>query len=214
MLISAAEFDQRLAQGSLRIALIGMSNIGKSYTAARIVKAAGFTCYDVDKEIQNRLDNPSMDEMAKWMGHPYEDGYSEKAAEYLALESELSMAAGKQAGNVVLDTTGSVIYIADVAKRTLKEQFLIIYIRASADDIETLIDRYFAYPKPTIWGDVYAQIEGKTQSESLLACYPELLDIRTKQYADFADIVIDAKKLANPDMPGCDILPFIRSHLD
>lgn len=217
MRLTQTEFDEKRANGELRLALIGMSNIGKSYTAERIAKADGFTCYEIDAQIQEKLlakmKNPSMEEMAKWMGHPYSEGYAEKAAEYLAMETELSLQASTHKGNLVLDTTGSVIHIADAAKQTLKDDFLVIYIKASSVDIDVLINRYFKFPKPTIWGDNFNAISGKTNRESLLSCYPGLLKLRAELYADLADITVAAADLAKADMNDSDIIPYLRGHL-
>lgn len=54
-------------------------------------------------------------------------------------------------------------------------EWLIIYIKASPSDIDALIDRYFQFPKPTIWGEEFKRIDGKSDKQSLLACYPTLL---------------------------------------
>lgn len=221
MRLSPAEFDDKRARGKLRLALIGMSNIGKSYTAQRLEKANNFICYDVDAQIQAKIGNlgnlgmdaPNMQAMAKWMGHPYAEGYARKAAEYLALETELSLQASAHKGNLVLDTTGSVIHIAAAAQQSLENDYLIIYIKASPSDIKVLIDRYFKFPKPTIWGDHFRAVPGKTGRASLLACYPDLLKIRAHLYAALADITIEARNMAKTDMADTDILPLIRSHL-
>ena len=213
MLLSAAEFDQKLAQGQLRIALIGMSNIGKSYTAQRIAKADGFQCHDVDAQIQAKLGISTMGHMADWMGHPFADGYSEKAEKYLRLEANFSLAAAQDKGNLVLDTTGSVVHIPNNGKLSLNNRYLIIYIKANEGDIDTLVKRYFKYPKPTIWGDCFRLIDGKSSMDSLLASYPGLLALRAKLYAKLANITISASDFANPDIADEDILPLIRSYL-
>jgi len=213
VLLSAAAFDQKVTQGQLRIALIGMSNIGKSYTAQRIARADGFACYEVDAQIQAKLGKDTMGDMADWMGHPFTDGYGDKEAEYLSLEAGFSLAAAQGEGNLVLDTTGSLVHIPNEDKTSLNNRYLSIYIKASADDIDTLLDRYFKYPKPTIWGDCFHLIEGKSNLDSLLDCYPHLLAQRAKLYAKLADITIKAEDLADLNITDEDILPLIRSYL-
>lgn len=213
MLLTAAEFDRKTAQNQLRIALIGMSNIGKSYTAQRIAKTSGFSCYDVDAQIQAKLGKNTMSAMAEWMGHPYSDGYAEKSAEYLNLEADLSLAANQGKGNLVLDTSGSVVHIPQKNKISLNNSYLIVYIEANDADIDTLIDRYFKYPKPTIWGDCYHVIDGKSAQDSLVSCYPDLLAHRAKLYAELSNITIKAADFSDPNMSSEDILLLIRSHL-
>jgi len=213
MLLTAAEFDQKIAQGQLRIALIGMSNIGKSYTAQRIAKADNFACFDVDDQIQAKLGKNGMGAMADWMGHPFTDGYAAKSAKCLSHEAELSLSANSGEGNLILDTTGSVVHIPHENLISLNNSYLVIYIKANEADIDILIDRYFKYPKPTIWGECYHAVEGETDMDSLLTCYPDLLALRAKLYAKLADITIAAADLANPDIADKDIIPLIRSYL-
>ncbi len=213
MLLSAAEFDKKNAQGQLHIALVGMSNIGKSYTALRIARASDFTRYDVDGEIQTKLGKQDMGAVADWMGHPFTDGYATKAAEYLKLEAELSLAASRSAGNLILDTTGSVIHIPMEDLKCLNNNYLIVYIKANVDDINTLIDRYFKYPKPTIWGDCFHKTDGKSDINSILDCYPELLALRAKLYEKLANITIESADLAGANIEDKDILPLVRRYL-
>ncbi len=213
MLLSGTEFDARLASGDLSIALIGMSNIGKSYTARRIAKTNSFAHYDVDVRIQKKMGNPSMEAMAKWMGQPYADGYAQRATAYLALEAELTSAASQTGDNQILDTTGSVIHIPDDAIKSIKDNHLIIYIKAEIADIDMLIKRYFEHPKPTIWGDSFHHRPELPKQENVLNCYPDLLKTRAALYAAFADITIEAKNLLNPSLADTDILPMFRSLL-
>ncbi|MBL4854596.1 MAG: hypothetical protein JKY25_10205 [Robiginitomaculum sp.] len=213
MLLSGAEFDERLASGELRIALIGMSNIGKSYTARRIAKACDFTHYDVDAFIQERMGNPSMEAMAKWMGQPYEAGYAQRAAEYLELETELTLAANHKDANQVLDTTGSVVHIDDDALKVIKNNSLIIYIQASLDDIDMLTKRFFKYPKPTIWGDVFRPSDGLSNKQLIQLRYPQLLNARAGLYEMMADITISATSLSDAKLADKGILSLIRQSL-
>ncbi len=210
MLLSGAAFDKRLANGDLHIALIGMSNIGKSYTARRIAKAKSFAHYDVDALIQEKMGNPSMEAMAEWMGQPYEGGYAQRAAEYLKLEAELTLAANQVCGNQVLDTTGSVIHVSKNTIKTIKSGYLIIYIKAAKADIDMLTKLYFKYPKPTIWGDSFHPNPDLPKQTNVLNCYPDLLKIRATLYAGLADITVEAKDLLNPDLADVDILPMFR----
>ena len=71
MKLTRAEFAKRYAKGTLKIAFIGMSNIGKSYTALRLASRYDFNLIEVDKIIWENLGHESMDAFAKWQGHPY-----------------------------------------------------------------------------------------------------------------------------------------------
>ena len=111
MQLSRAEFEARYAAGTLRVAFIGMSNIGKSYTAMRLATDDKFSLIEVDKLIMKELGQGSMDDFANWQGQPYSDGYAERELESIELESNITKAAMRDVvGNTILDTTGSVIH--------------------------------------------------------------------------------------------------------
>ena len=70
MKLTKAEFAERYAKGTLKIAFIGMSNIGKSYTALRLATRYEFNLIEVDKIIWENLGHDSMEAFAQWQGHP------------------------------------------------------------------------------------------------------------------------------------------------
>jgi len=47
--MTRAEFEGRYADGALKMAFIGMSNIGKSYTALRLATHYDYKLIEVDK---------------------------------------------------------------------------------------------------------------------------------------------------------------------
>ena len=109
MQLSRAEFERRYAENRLQIALVGMSNIGKSYTAIRLAKAFNFNLIEVDKLIWESLGQGSMADFAAWQGQPYSEGYAEREAKSIVLESDATAKAiASPKGNAILDTTGSV----------------------------------------------------------------------------------------------------------
>jgi len=131
MKLSRDEFYARLNAGDLRLTFIGMSNIGKSFTAMRLRKSHGFDLYEVDEAIQKSLGLKSMQESADWMGFPYEATYAKREAEYLALESKLTAQAfDKSDKNLILDTTGSVIYLDKQTRDLLSKKSVIVHIQA------------------------------------------------------------------------------------
>ena len=70
MKLSSTEFETRYGENRLKIAFVGMSNIGKSYTAARLSKTHNFQLVEIDKLIWNELGQDSMTDFAKWQGQP------------------------------------------------------------------------------------------------------------------------------------------------
>jgi len=61
MQLTRADFEKRYAENTLRIAFVGMSNIGKSYTGSRLSKAFNFDLIQVDELIWEALGQGSMD---------------------------------------------------------------------------------------------------------------------------------------------------------
>ena len=181
MKLTKAEFAERYAKGTLKIAFIGMSNIGKSYTALRLATHYEFKLIEVDKIIWENLGHDSMEAFAQWQGHPYTQGYSERERESIALESQATRAAlNTQELNPMIDTTGSVIYVDQDVLKKLKQDYYVVYIEAMQDHIERLKVQYFKHPKPLIWAGHYKKIDGLSESESILQCYPtEGFDIFT-----------------------------------
>ncbi len=217
MLLTRVQFDKRLESGSLNIAFIGMSNIGKSYLSARLGALDGFARIDVDEAIQGKLGLKSMDEMAAWLGHPHEPQYSDNSQTYLQLESEISLAKTKTEQNTVLDTTGSVIHLAAEDQQSIKKQFLMVYLEASPDDLSMLKERYFRYPKPTIWTDaLIKKLNGQSspsKDDVLMHYYPHLLSRRAELYEQLSNITIPAAQFTDGADDNGGILPQIRNAL-
>jgi len=198
MKLNKAEFNQLYAEGRLKIAFIGMSNIGKSYTAMRLATKYDFNLIEVDKIIWENLGHDSMETFAKWQGHPYTDGYQKRETHSISLETEATRKALTTVQrNPMIDTTGSVIYVDDDVLKTLRQNFYVVYIKAMDDHIERLKIQYFKHPKPLVWAGHYKKIEGLSQTESILECYPRLLQARAEAYAKIADVTLPSTTILN-----------------
>lgn len=211
MKLSAKQFKLKAEDKNLKLAFVGMSNIGKSMTAKRFAKGFKFKLTEVDKLIWKRLGHDSMEEFADWQGHPYEEGYAER--EQLSVEMEThatAKAIDKAKGNVVLDTTGSVIYIDPAVRRRMKENFYVVHIKAEPSDLERLKWDYFDNPKPLIWGRYYRPKEGLSDRENIIDCYPQLLMSRAKEYAAMADTTVTSKFVLDPDLTNEDLWDAIK----
>ena len=201
MRLSRAEFERRLAEDRLHIALIGMSNIGKSFTGSRLAKTYNFDLIQVDQLIWESLGQGSMADFAAWQGQPYSEGYEEREAKSISLESDATAKAiVAPAKNAILDTTGSVIYTRKEVQKKLIDDWYIVHISASDGDIEKLKENYFKHPKPLIWNGHYEQGPKQTEDEAILSSYPTLLVSRSKAYAELADVTISSEIILNPEM--------------
>ena len=200
MKMSRDEFDRRYDAGTLKVALIGMSNIGKSYSGMRLATQYDFTLIEVDRLIWDALGETDMDAFAAWQGQPYSDGYDARERQSIAMETDATRESLTTiARNPLLDTTGSVIYTDADVLQLIREDWFTVYIEAAPDHLDRLKEQYFAQPKPLAWHGHYKKRDGMTNRESLLASYPELLATRAADYAALADHTISSRDILTPD---------------
>ncbi|MGB6231374.1 MAG: shikimate kinase [Litorimonas sp.] len=201
MTLDRAEFEARYRSGTLKLALIGMSNIGKSFSGMRLATHYDFTLIEVDRLIWEALGETDMDAFAAWQGQPYSEGYAERERESIARESEATRRSLRtEARNPLLDTTGSVIYTDEDVLRKLSDDWYTVYIEAAPDHLERLKSQYFAQPKPLAWNGHYRKRQGMNETESLLASYPDLLASRADAYAALADRTVSSGDILVPDV--------------
>lgn len=200
MLISAAKFDELFKGNKLRISVIGMSNVGKTRRAKSLVADPSLNflwlnCDDlVEAKLQPYLEGKGfkgVNGVAAWMGQPYEQRYPETQRLFLKFEEEaMSEIDYGIAKNVLVDTTGSVIYLSPSALQRLKDSTLIVYLEATDDIKKLLFERYVSNPKPVVWGGSFSRNNGETGMEALKRCYPKLLEYRAARYGELADVAI------------------------
>jgi shikimate kinase len=163
------------------ITLIGMSNIGKSYWSERLLKEAGFerVCCDylIEQELSSelkRLGFSGLEEVSDWMGKPGDERYIENSQKYLKCEEDVmenvlkELAVRNSKSSVVVDTSGSVIYMSDRILEKLRAMTKVVYFEANKEHYQILFEQYKFSPKPLIWN-------GKTD-------YFELLESRAVEY--------------------------------
>jgi shikimate kinase len=173
----------------LRIALIGMSGSGKTFWAKRLA-ASGRQSVTCDDRIELRLSShlaadgyKGINGMAAWMGWPDSATYAQREADYLAAEiaaldellTELEQGPGRE---LVLDTTGSVIYTGNNILMRLRRQMTVVYLAASAEEQQLLIERYLTDPKPVLWRGAFQPKNGETSHQTVARCYSTLVGCR------------------------------------
>jgi len=211
MKLSRAEFDTRYKAGTLKIAFVGMSNIGKSYTAMRLATKYDFKLIEVDKLIWENLGHDNMEAFAAWQGHPYTEGYEARETQSISLEAEATRTALKtERRNPMIDTTGSVIYTDKYVLETLTKDYYVVYIEAMDEHLERLKAQYFKQPKPLVWAGHYEKLDGLSETESIMKCYPKLLESRSKAYAALADVTLPSTMILNADIKVREIFAALR----
>lgn len=214
MKLSQDEFDLRIKRGELTLCFVGMSNIGKSYTASIIARDCTFYHIELDALIQDGLGLQDMNALAQWMGFPFHDSYNTNSQKYIKLESQLiENKIDKLSKNTILDVTGSAIYCSNTTLQKLKSASLIVHISAGADSIETLTERFSTDPKPLIWGDGTEDLGLLDDMEQLMTAYPKLLEDRESRYAKIADICLSSEGLSKTARNGNELIELIKSQL-
>jgi len=220
MELSKAGFDQRLVNHMLFLSLVGMSNVGKSFISGRLASdhSLNFARACIDDRIEEKLSPflegrgfSGIDGVAAWMGQPYDARYPETQQLYLGFEEASMCEVGYGVGNLVVDTTGSVIYLSQPALGHLREKTLVVYLEATDEIKKGLFERYISNPKPVIWGSSFNLQAGESGIEALKRCYPQLLDYRAAKYRELADVAVPAGALRNAT--GRQFLSELRSRL-
>jgi len=188
----------------MRISLIGMAGSGKSYWSKKLAQHGfrRFCCDDlIASKLATNLTRPNRTKMnmGEWMGFPYERHYKKRESTYLAYEIEvlieileyLESHKDTHGKNVVIDTTGSVIYTGDKILQKLCRYTTVICLMTPSEVQEQLLNAYISKPHPMLWRDSFSKKPGETNQESLARCYPQLLSDRERLYARYADIEID-----------------------
>jgi shikimate kinase len=189
-----------------------MSGAGKSYWTTRIA-AAGYPAISCDAEIERRL-KPSLETggytgingVAAWMGWPHLPTYADREAAYLSeeiavLDEVLTGLEKNPERDLVLDTTGSVIYVGNHLLHRLRRQMLVVYLAASRDEQQLLIQRYLEDPKPVLWRGAFQARPGEDPKATVARCYPMLIGARRQSYEALAHCSIPVADLRESTMP-------------
>jgi hypothetical protein len=100
-----------------------------------------------------------------------------------------------RAHDLILDTTGSVIYTGNNVLFRLRRQMTVVYLAASAEAQELLIERYLCDPKPVLWRGAFAPKKGETPRETVARCYPALIAARRQSYEALAHCTVPVAEL-------------------
>ena len=168
------------------IVLIGMSGVGKSYHSRKLAKA-GYKVFSIDDMIAKALGEGDVHDVASFLGQPFEEKYKEGSKKYLELEEKFTQEAILYAKNhkdakIVIDTTGSVIYISSKVLDELQNIPNVVFLESDETLIKKMIKQYLLDPKPVIWGDMARDFTKENYREKLTHLYPELLKTRKEKY--------------------------------
>jgi shikimate kinase len=208
----------------LRIALIGMSGTGKTFWTKRLA-LAGHPSVCCDDRIEQRL-RPHLQDggysgingVASWMGWPDSSTYPQREAEYLAeeisaLDEVLTDLERDPSRELILDTTGSVIYTGNNFLLRLRRQMTVVYLAATPEQQQLLIERYLNDPKPVLWRGAFQRKTNETPSETVARCYPMLISARRQSYEALAHCSIPVAELRDSDLDAAAFLAKVNARL-
>jgi shikimate kinase len=205
----------------LRLALVGMSGAGKSFWSKRL-RSQGYPAVCCDDEIESRLESrlrsgghAGVNGVAAWMGWPNSEHYTAREGEYLAteigvLDSVLTDLEKNPARELILDTTGSVIYTGTNLLRRLRRQMRVVYLAASEDEQSLLIERYLSDPKPVLWRGAFLPKKNEPALETVKRCYPALIASRRQSYQALAHYTIAVAELRDSSLDAEGFLAKVR----
>jgi shikimate kinase len=224
--LTQAEFDARRDAENLAITVVGMSNVGKTLWSKRLAADEGFDVIGCDDLIEAELGTTlqrqgfagGIADMARWMGQPFEPQFPANESSYLYLEKAIMRRAldrisqPQLGGNIVIDTTGSVVHTGPGICQSLRLYSTVVYLEATAEMQEEMFRRYIAEPKPVVWEDIYQASEGQSFEETLATCYPALLEHRATLYRQMAQVTVPME-VSYDLTTGGELLDFVRDSL-
>jgi hypothetical protein len=209
----------------LRLALIGMSGAGKTFWAKKLAAAQypAISCDDgIEQELAPQLaagGYTGINGVAAWMGWPDSATYAQRESEYLAeeihtLDEILTELERQPEKSLVLDTTGSVIYVGNNLLMRLRRQMTIVHLAASAKEQQLLIKRYLNDPKPVLWRGAFQPRAGEKPRETVTRCYPALVAARRQGYEALAHCTLPVAELRDGSLDAGAFLKMIQGKPD
>jgi shikimate kinase len=208
----------------MRLSFIGMAGTGKSHWSGKFAES-GFTRFCCDDMIAAKLApelkkiGGSKADMGKWMGFPYESQYKERESQYLTYEKEVlieilsSIERGDYSSHedIVIDTTGSVIYTGEAILNKLQSVTTVVHLTTPPEVRKTMLEAYLSDPGPVLWQAMYTERPGETTEEALGRSYSRLLITRENLYKQYADVRIDYYKRLDASFGVDDFLATLKS---
>lgn len=197
----------------MRLALIGMSGAGKTFWARRLTEVdyRHLCCDDLIAErlgLAPRDSEESISALSDWMGFPWEAPYSERARIYRSHEEAvvsdaLALVESGEGEKVVLDTTGSVVYLPPGLLSRLRLMFPVLHLATPPAVLETMTEAFIARPTPLVWPERFRSGDFPDGVESLRRYLPELIVERESLYSELAHVSIPYETLHRPETtPG------------
>lgn len=209
----------------LRLALIGMSGAGKTFWTKKLAESGvpAISCDDrIEQKLAPRLaagGYAGINGVAAWMGWPDSPTFGQRESDYLTeeihtLDEVLTELEKLREKSLVLDTTGSVIYTGNNLLLRLRRQMNIVYLAASAQEQQLLIERYLNDPKPVLWRGAFQPKPRESPRETVARCYPALIAGRRQSYEALAHCTLQVSMLRDGSMDAAEFLAMIQNKIE
>lgn len=204
------------------LTLIGMSGTGKSYWSKKL-ESQGFKRFGCDdlitihlaKELE--IAKPEKFDVHQWVGYPDEETHIYRAQQYLDAEKEVLSEIIDYLNNVdddeniVIDSTGSVIYMQDKILEKLSKLTSIVYLDIIPQDFDHMLEYYLENPVAIIWNGYFQPMPKESRSQTFARCYPLLIQSRAQKYKELAHLTIPPVLHRASDVSVKKFLDFITS---
>ena len=203
----------------MRLSLIGMSGSGKSSWSIKLSELGfkRFCCDDmITEKLAQDLTRPDGTRMqlGEWMGFPYEPEYEKRESKYLACEINVltsiieSLEKGETPAepNIVIDTTGSVIYAGKALLKRLCRCTTVVHLATPPEAQAQMLASYLENKRPVLWRGLFVKKPDETHETALARCYPALLYSRERLYDRVSAVTIDYDTLNQDGFKVSDFL--------
>lgn len=204
------------------ITLIGMSGIGKSYWSNKLEQHGfiRFGCDDlISEHIAKKLGyrNAAEFDMHAWVGYPDETNHTDRANEYLLAEETVLtniinyLEATNSQQKIVIDSTGSIIYMKSEVISRLKELTQFVYLDIAPDDLDKMLSFYMHNPVAIMWNGYFKPKPDEPRLKTFERCYPLLIQSREQKYQEIAQITVPPEVHRAQETTVEKILGYIKS---
>ena len=87
------------------------------------------------------------------------------------------------------------MHLSENARQYVRNGYLVVHLDVGEKKVDELIERFFAVPKPVIWGEFFKPKAGESAHKTLARCYPDLLQERLKRFRADAHVNVPVQTM-------------------
>src|SRR6266568_8792151 len=95
----------------------------------------------------------------------------------------------------------------------LRRQMTIVYLAASAEEQQLLVERYLNDPKPVLWRGAFLPKRGEKPRDTVARCYPALMAARRQSYEALAHRTLQVGALRDGTLDAAAFLKMIQDKM-